>query len=447
MSSGLEAGVQAVSQEIVPSATAVRLSQQILRSELNFDAALDRLAGHLLSDPHVDAVAIALTTFSPTDESEWVHLGKRAWLREWRRPGAKCTVMPDAEADAQDAFSMPWVSQRSRLGIVVIPDRDKLPHEAAQDAREMAQCHVRGIVNTSLLSGADMFGSFSMGSERAGDWPESLVADLRLLSSAFTSRMSADAARRSLADAIVRGDQASAVQQQFFAATGHELRTPISAILGFAEVLQSEAEDLEGVEDVQQVAGFVAQVRKDAGIIVGAGEQLLAIVEDLLSTARLLGDGGRETVMVAEAVQDVVHWVRTPASAAEVQVSVEVDPALVVAATPAGVRQVLTNLVGNAIAHNRRGGAVTVTATSTRGEGGESRVRISVRDTGPGLTPRQLSQVFEPFVRFAEPGVRGTGLGLSLARAVAERDGGRLGVDSRPGEGSTFWIDLPAPPD
>lgn len=342
---------------------------------------------------------------------------------------------------------MPWVSQRSRLGIVVIPDRDKLPHEAAQDAREMAQCHVRGIVNTSLLSGADMFGSFSMGSERAGDWPESLVADLRLLSSAFTSRMSADAARRSLADAIVRGDQASAVQQQFFAATGHELRTPISAILGFAEVLQSEAEDLEGVEDVQQVAGFVAQVRKDAGIIVGAGEQLLAIVEDLLSTARLLGDGGRETVMVAEAVQDVVHWVRTPASAAEVQVSVEVDPALVVAATPAGVRQVLTNLVGNAIAHNRRGGAVTVTATSTRGEGGESRVRISVRDTGPGLTPRQLSQVFEPFVRFAEPGVRGTGLGLSLARAVAERDGGRLGVDSRPGEGSTFWIDLPAPPD
>ncbi len=118
-----------------------------------------------------------------------------------------------------------------------------------------------------------------------------------------------------------------------------------------------------------------------------------------------------------------------------------------VEATPSGVRQVLTNLVGNAVTHNRLGGSVTVTASRASGEAGEPRVRISVKDTGPGLTPRQLSQVFEPFVRFAEPGVRGTGLGLSLARAVAERDGGRLGVDSRPGEGSTFWIDLPAPPD
>ena len=292
-----------------------------------------------------------------------------------------------------------------------------------------------------------MFGSISVGSEETGPWPETFVADVRLLSAALTSRMSAEAAHRSLADAIKRGDQASAVQQQFFAATGHELRTPISAILGFAEVLQAEAEDLGEVTDAARLGEFVEQVAKDSGIILGAAEQLLAIVEDLLSTARLLGDAERESVVVAEAVQDVVHWVRTPAATAAVRVGTDVDPGLVVTATPVGVRQVLTNLVGNAVAHNRRGGSVTVAATSTRGEAGEPRVRISVKDTGPGLTPRQLSQVFEPFVRFAEPGVRGTGLGLSLARSVAERDGGLLGVDSRPGEGSTFWLDLPAPQD
>jgi signal transduction histidine kinase len=74
-------------------------------------------------------------------------------------------------------------------------------------------------------------------------------------------------------------------------------------------------------------------------------------------------------------------------------------------------------------------------------------VRIRVRDTGPGLTPEQQGEVFKPFVRFAGPDIRGTGLGLSLSRSLAERDGGMLGVESTPGEGSVFWLDLPAPGD
>jgi signal transduction histidine kinase len=447
MSRGSELGLQRVADGASPSASALRLAGQVLRAEVPLVEAIEQLAAIVLADPRSDVFAVALTTFSPADEQQWVHLGDRAWLRQWQRPGASATVLPRTRAGAHDALTMPWVSQRSRIEVVAVPDVELLPPEAAQDASEMSRCHVRAAISTALLSGATMFGSLSVGSEDPGDWSETLVADLRLFSAAFTSRMAAEAAERSLADAIVRGDQASAVQEQFFAATGHELRTPISAVLGFAEVLQSDAEDLARVDDVPRLTNFVAQVHKDAGIIVGAGEQLLAIVEDLLSTARLLGDGAREPVVVAEAVRDVAHWVRTPAAAAEVEVVVDVERELVVEATASGVRQVLTNLVGNAVTHNRPGGRVTVTASRTRGEGGESRVRISVRDTGPGLTPRQLSQVFEPFVRFAEPGVRGTGLGLSLARAVAERDGGRLGVDSRPGEGSTFWIDLPAPPD
>ena len=443
----VEPALQCVPESARPSGDAVVLAQQVLRAEVSVDAALEQVAELVLAEPRVGAVAVALTTFEPADDTSWVHLGGRAWLRQWVRPGARCTVLPGGGAGPQDALSMPWVSQRSRRSIVVLPDAGQLPDEAGQDAQELARCHIAAALSTALLADGSMFGSISVGSEETGPWPETLVADVRLLSAAITSRMSSEAARRSLADAIVRGDQASAVQEQFFAATGHELRTPISAVLGFAEVLQSDAEDLARVDDVPRLTDFVAQVHKDAGIIVGAGEQLLAIVEDLLSTARLLGDGAREPVVVAEAVRDVAHWVRTPAAAAEVEVVVDVERELVVEATASGVRQVLTNLVGNAVTHNRPGGRVTVTASRTRGEGGESRVRISVRDTGPGLTPRQLSQVFEPFVRFAEPGVRGTGLGLSLARAVAERDGGRLGVDSRPGEGSTFWIDLPAPPD
>lgn len=447
MTSTMEPALQEVAEDARPSAFGVRLAQQVLLAETELVAALEQLAEVVLEDPRVEVLAVALTTFSPTDPEQWFHLGERAWLRQWQRPGARCTVLPGGARDAQDALTMPWLSQRSRREAVVVRDAELLPPEAAQDAREMARCHVRATVSTAMLSGGSMFGSLSVGSEQPGDWSETLVADLRLLSAAFTARMAVQAAERSLADAIVRGDQASAVQQQFFAATGHELRTPISAVLGYAEVLQNDAEDLEGVLDPEQLAEFVTQVRKDTGVIVSAGEQLLAIVEDLLSTARLLGDGSRGPVVVFEAVQDVAHWVRTPAATAGVEVTCAIEPDLAVEATASGVRQVLTNLVGNAVAHNRPGGTVTVTAARTRGEAGEPRVRISVKDTGPGLTQRQLDQVFEPFVRFAEAGVRGTGLGLSLARSVAERDGGWLGVDSRPGEGSTFWVDLPAPPD
>jgi signal transduction histidine kinase len=77
-------------------------------------------------------------------------------------------------------------------------------------------------------------------------------------------------------------------------------------------------------------------------------------------------------------------------------------------------------------------------------EARDHRVRVIVRDEGRGLAPDEVNRVFEPFVRFAQEGVRGTGLGLSLARAVAERDGAVIGVESTLGEGSTFWVDYPA---
>jgi signal transduction histidine kinase len=89
---------------------------------------------------------------------------------------------------------------------------------------------------------------------------------------------------------------------------------------------------------------------------------------------------------------------------------------------------------------------VHVTTSETRDEFGDARVRVSVHDTGPGLTPEQQREVFTPFVRFAGPEIRGTGLGLSLSRSLAERDGGMVGVESAPGEGSVFWVDLPAAP-
>ncbi len=193
---------------------------------------------------------------------------------------------------------------------------------------------------------------------------------------------------------------------------------------------------------------FASSVAQDADVVLSAGEQLLAVVDDLLDAGQELG-GGTESqwVDVADAVGDVIHWLRAPALATDVTVTVDLAPSTLVLTTPSGLRQILTNLVGNAIAYNKPGGSVHVTTSATRDEFGQSRVRIRVRDTGPGLTIEQQGEVFKPFVRFAGPDIRGTGLGLSLSRSLAERDGGMLGVESTPGEGSVFWLDLPAPGD
>lgn len=432
--------LQVVPGDVPATGEACRLANAILTAELSVDRAVEAMAHHFTSQERTVTVVTALTTLAPTDTTGWVHLGQRAWLREWHSPGSPCRLVPDPDSGPEAALSMPWVSQRARDELVVFPDATLLPAEAEQDRRELELCNVAASMTSSQIQGNVMYGSFTVVSSVPGVWDDAYVADMRLLTAALTSRMSAEHAQRSLADAIAVGDQARASQQQFFATIGHELRTPIAAILGFAEVLGDEAR-----EQGPDAGRFVKAVEHDSGVILRAAEQLLAIIEDLLSTGRTLGhEEARDDHDVAAAVADVIHWHRTPALAARVSVTSVIEPGVTVHARTSGLRQVLTNLIGNAIIHNRPGGSVEISTQRSYGESREPRVRIVVRDTGRGLAPAELARVFEPFVRFAAAEVKGTGLGLSLARAVAERDGGVVGAESTPGEGSVFWVDLPA---
>lgn len=443
-------GLQQVPLLTPASAEAAVLAGVVMRGEVTVAAALEQVARHFRVEPRVDGVVAALTTFAPEDPCGWARLGQRAWIREWMRPGSPCHLVPGEDPGPEAVFTMPWMSQLTRREVVAIPDAEALPPEARQDRLELATCDVRSLLASSQHADGVMYGSLSVVSGQAGSWPETLVADLRLLSAALTCRMGAEQAKRSLADAIAVADQAHASQQQFFAAIGHELRTPIAAIVGFAEVLADEAQEVASDTDPEAalpspLALFLKTVVHDTGIILRASEQLLAIIEDLLATGRVLGaEGVRERVNVTAAVEDIIHWHRTPALARRITVTSRVPSDMHVQARPSGLRQVLTNLVGNAIVHNQPGGSVEISAVGSVGEGGEPRVRIMVRDTGPGLEPAQLRRVFDSFVRFAGDDVKGTGLGLALARAVAERDGGVVGAESVPGEGSVFWVDLSA---
>jgi signal transduction histidine kinase len=416
------------------------LACSIVDGELGLDDALSRTAAHLLTDPRAEIATVVLTSFTPQDQTAWTQLGGRAWVQEWTRPGSARSLLPPPGAGPEAALSMPWLSGFARTDIVVLTDRGLLPPEAVQDREELVRSGVRSVVASPFMTRGEMFGSLSLVSVESGAWPDQLIDDFRLLNAAITTRLILDQSRRALAEAIDAAAEAQEGYQQFFGAVGHELRTPVSAVLGYTEALLDDAEHAPG----EVVPGML----RDGPRMVRACEQLLAIVDSLLGAGRALaGDDARQDVVVADAIDDVVHWHRAPARAAQVEMVVDVDPDLVVWAHASGVRQVLANLLSNAIIHHRDGGGtVHLSAGHLRGESGQPMVRVAVRDDGPGLEPDQLARVFDPFVRFAPSGTKGTGLGLSICRTVAERDGGAVRGVSTPGTGSTFWVELPAQP-
>jgi CheY-like chemotaxis protein len=222
---------------------------------------------------------------------------------------------------------------------------------------------------------------------------------------------------------------------RFLSRMSHELRTPLNAILGFAQLLDMDAHlTPDEHEAVRQ--------------ILHGGRHLLDLVNEVLDISRI--ESGElalspEPIWLDDVVTGAAELLKPLAMARRVTVDVAPLPADLppIVADRRRLSQVLLNLLSNAIKYNQRDGRVTVALDRI-----DDRVRIAVRDTGPGIPAAKLELIFQPFERLeaAQTGVDGTGLGLPLARALTAAMGGTLGVESRVGEGSTFWVDLPAAP-
>jgi PAS domain S-box-containing protein len=227
-----------------------------------------------------------------------------------------------------------------------------------------------------------------------------------------------------------RAEAASRAKSEFLSRMSHELRTPLNAILGFAQLLQ-----------MSQPA---SKPQEWAAEITRAGRHLLQMIDELLDLARI--EAGRMTVRLerldAGAVLDEAMTMVRPQAAARGQPLQRHEPGSLrpVRADRLRLRQVLVNLLANAVKYSPAGAAIDVHVTP-RGEA----LRIAVTDQGPGLSPAQRERLFQPFERLgAERGeVEGTGIGLSLSWQLAEMMHARLGVDSTAGGGSVFWLDLP----
>ncbi|HVL89744.1 MAG TPA: ATP-binding protein, partial [Actinomycetota bacterium] len=225
----------------------------------------------------------------------------------------------------------------------------------------------------------------------------------------------------------------SEAKSQFLATMSHELRTPLNAVIGFADFLSDPAFGPPSPKDV----------RKIAQDIHASGTHLLTLINDLLDLAKI--EAGRvefdlRPVRLRDVARDVEAVCRPLAAAKDIRLVVKVPARLPdVTADPGRVRQVLLNLIGNAIKFTPAGGTVTVTAAEEA-----SLVAVSVTDTGPGMTGEEAATIFEPFERTSKArGIEGAGLGLALARRFVEIQGGTIDVRTAPGKGATFRFTLP----
>jgi signal transduction histidine kinase len=227
-------------------------------------------------------------------------------------------------------------------------------------------------------------------------------------------------------------ENASRHKSEFLASMSHELRTPLNAVIGFSEVLLDR---LFGDLNEKQ-ADYITDIHS-------SGRHLLALINDILDLSKI--EAGRmelqvSTVALPDVVESSVALMRERATRNGINLRLDVDPSVgVVEADERKIKQVLFNLLTNALKFTDRGGHVEVTA---RGEA--DGVVVSVRDDGTGIAPADQARIFEEFEQAGSSGAQeGTGLGLALSRRIVELHGGRLWVESAPGKGSAFTFNLP----
>jgi len=212
----------------------------------------------------------------------------------------------------------------------------------------------------------------------------------------------------------------------------HELRTPLNAIIGFADVL---GQRMFGELNERQ-AEYTQDIRT-------SGQHLLTLINDILDLSKV--EAGKMELSLADfslasALSNGVTMVRERAANHGIGIELNSDSVDVISADERKVKQIIFNLLSNAVKFTPDGGTITVTSGQENGH-----VRVSIRDTGRGIAPEDRERIFEEFrqARGSSDGSEGTGLGLSLTKALVELHHGRISVESEVGRGSTFTFTLP----
>jgi signal transduction histidine kinase/ActR/RegA family two-component response regulator len=267
------------------------------------------------------------------------------------------------------------------------------------------------------------------------DWSEQDIRLLRLLGEIIASAMARREAEIALERARDVAERANRAKSAFLASMSHELRTPLNGILGYAQLLRHDG-------------SLRPPHAESVAAIERCGEHLLGLIGDVLDLAKI-ESGMLELDLAAFDLGDLLHDVsdiaRVRAGQGDLEFSFEIAsrvPGLVVG-DQRKLRQVLLNLLGNAVKFTDRG-SVRLRVSAQNSSGAYCRLRLEVEDTGVGIAPDELERIFDPFQQVKQTGhhVEGTGLGLAICRRLVQLMGGTLDVRSEPGRGSQFAVEI-----
>jgi PAS domain S-box-containing protein len=225
-------------------------------------------------------------------------------------------------------------------------------------------------------------------------------------------------------------EHANKAKSNFLANMSHELRTPMNAILGFTQILEYDeslnSDQLDNISEIQK-----------------GGQHLMHLINEVLDLAKIESgqiDMSLELIDILPIIEECFRLVTGLAAKRNIQISHVVLNNLAVRGDHTRLKQVILNLLSNAIKYNREGGSVVLELHNTDSD----RVRICVKDTGIGIPSEKLIELFQPFNRLnvENSGIEGTGIGLTITKRIVEMMGGTIGVESKVGVGSIFWIEL-----
>jgi len=244
--------------------------------------------------------------------------------------------------------------------------------------------------------------------------------------------------RNKLARAAETADAANQAKSQFLSSMSHELRTPLNAILGFGQLLKMELQSPSGGDQIS----YEEQVDH----ILDGGHHLLQLISEILELSHIESGTmvlNNEDVSLAGILKDCQSLMSVIASENAIDIVVAGDAIDTLSAHVdySRFKQVLINLIANAIKYNRPNGSVTISVEQTT----KKMVRVAITDTGYGIPDHDIDKIFKPFSRLgaATGTIEGTGIGLVVCKDLTELMRGTIGVDSEEGKGSTFWVEVP----